>query len=347
MSTAISLSQRVQATVGNTPLVPLPMEVSPAVRMYAKLEWYNPFGSLKDRAALWMIRAAQRSGRLSRSGSTIIEPTSGNTGIALAGISRLLGYRVQAVVPEKVSGETKAILTHLGAELMETGDDLCPRVGKGTDQSIALAKAIVKGHPSQYYMPNQYENEANFLAHYEGTGPEIWRTTEGKLTHFFAGIGTGGTITGAALHFKETSPRVRVYAVEAEKNHHLQGLRNLEESAMPKVLERHAEVVDEWIRVSDHEAFEGVKELARDQNLLVGPSSGAVYAAAKRVADGLTRGKCVLVFGDDGRKFMSLYAKFKVFEPAEFRRLVVEADYLPPRDLFNQTFFEADALNRA
>jgi len=347
MSTTIQLSQGVQTSVGNTPLVPLPVDVSPAVRMYAKLEWYNPFGSLKDRAALWMIRAAERSGRLNQSGTIIIEPTSGNTGIALAGISRLLGYKVQAVIPEKVSRETKAILARLGAKLLETGDDLCPRVGKGTDQSIALAQAIVKGHPGQYYMPNQYENEANFLAHYEGTGPEIWRATGGKLTHFFAGIGTGGTITGAALHFKERNPHVRVYAVEAEKNHHLQGLRNLEESAMPKVLERHVEFVDEWIRVSDHQAFEAVKELARNQDLLVGPSSGAVYAAAKRVAEGLTGGKCVLVFGDDGRKFMSLYAKFKVFEATEFRRLVAEADYLPPRDLFNQTFFEPHALNRA
>lgn len=343
MSATIQLSKGLLRKVGNTPLVPLQVERALAVSMHAKLEWYNPFGSLKDRAAYWMIRAAERSGRLKQNGTIIIEPTSGNTGIALAGISRLLGYKVQAVIPEKVSQETKAVLAGLGAELLETEDDLCPRVGKGTDQSIALAQAIVRGHPRQYYMPNQYENEANFLAHYEGTGPEIWQATEGELTHLIAGIGTGGTITGAGLHLKERNPRVKVYAVEAEKNHHLQGLRNLEESSMPEVLERHVEAVDEWIRVSDKQAFDAVKELASVHNLLVGPSSGAVYAAAKDVAERLKRGKLVLVFGDDGRKFMSLYTGFKVLEPDEFRNLIAEAVHLPPSPLYDRTFFQRQA----
>jgi len=334
MNTTIQLSKELLTRVGNTPLVPLHAKLTPAVSMHAKLEWYNPFGSLKDRAAYWMIRAAERSGRLRQNGTIIVEPTSGNMGIALAGISGLLGYKVQAVIPEKVSQETKAILASLGAELLETEDDLCPRVGKGTDQSIALAQAIVRGHPRQYYMPNQYENEANFLAHYEGTGPEIWQATGGELTHLFAGIGTGGTITGAGLHLKERNPRVKVYAVEAEKNHHLQGLRNLEESSMPKVLERHVETVDEWIRVSDKQAFDAVKELASVHNLLVGPSSGAVYAAARDVAERLKRCKLVLVFGDDGRKFTSLYSQFKVFEVGEFRRLVTEAGHLPASPMF-------------
>lgn len=313
--------------------------------MHAKLEWYNPFGSLKDRAAYWMIRAAEKTGELKRNGTVIIEPTSGNTGISLAGISRLLGYEVQAVIPDKVSEETKTILAALGAKLLETQDDLCPRVGKGTDQSIALAQAIVKGHPTQFYMPNQYENEANFLAHYQSTGPEIWSATGGELTHLFAGIGTGGTITGVALYIKERNPRVRVYAVEAEKNHHLQGLRNLEESSMPRVLERRADLVDEWIRVSDRRAFEAVKELAKDHNLLAGPSSGAVYAAAKEVAERVRGGKFVLLFGDDGRKFMSVYSEFKVFEAGEFRRLVAEANYLPPSPIFKGSFVQSQGLN--
>jgi len=338
MNTTIQLNKTLLNRIGNTPLVPLNVKETPAVSMRAKLEWYNPFGSLKDRAAYWMIRAAEKSGRLRQTGTIIIEPTSGNTGIALAGISSLLGYRVQAVVPEKVSKETKAVLAGVGAELLETDDDLCPRFGKGTDQSIALAQAIVQGHPTRYYMPNQYENEANFLAHYEGTGPEIWRATRGKLTHLFAGIGTGGTITGAGLYLKERNPQVKAYAVEAEKNHHLQGLRNLEESSMPKVLERHAELVDEWIRVSDVRAFEAVRELGRDHNLLVGPSSAAVYSAAKEVAQRVAKGNFVLIFGDDGRKFMSLYSQFKVFETGEFRRLVSEAHHLPPSAIYIQAF---------
>jgi cysteine synthase B len=336
MNTTIQLSKELLSRIGNTPLVPLHAKRTPALSMHAKLEWYNPFGSLKDRAAYWMIRAAERSRRLKQNGTIIIEPTSGNTGIALAGISRLLGYKVQAVIPGKVSQETKSILVAQGAELLETEDDLCPRVGKGTDQSIALAQAIVRSRPAEYYMPNQYENEANFLAHYESTGPEIWRETKGELTHFFAGIGTGGTVTGAGLYLKQRNQRLKVYAVEAEKNHHLQGLRNLEESSMPKVLERHSDVVDEWIRVSDQDAFEAVKELARDHNLLVGPSSGAVYAAAKQVAEHLRKGKLVLVFGDDGRKFRRLYREFKVFEESEFRRLVSKGDNLPSSLLFDR-----------
>jgi len=330
MNAAIQLNKTLLTRIGNTPLVRLHGYNGKSVRIHAKLEWYNPFGSLKDRAAYWMIRSAERSGKLRPNGTIIIEPTSGNTGIALAGISSLLGYRVQAIVPRKVSSETKTILRAEGAELLETEDDLCPRFGKGTDQSIALAQAIVKGHPDRYYMPNQYENEANFLAHYEGTGPEIWRATRGKLTHLFAGIGTGGTVTGAGLYLKERNPRIKICAVEAERNHHLQGLRNLEESSMPKVLERHAEIVDEWIRISDQQAFDAVKELARNHNLLVGPSSGAVLAAAKEAAERLTRGTFVMLFGDDGRKFMSLYTQLRVLETDEFRSLLRHADNLPP-----------------
>ncbi len=335
MTAAIELDQALSVKVGNTPLIPLKVKWIEGVSMHAKLEWYNPFGSLKDRAAYWMIRAAERSERLKRNGVIIIEPTSGNTGIALAGISRLLGYRVQAVIPEKVSQETKTILMTLGAELLQTEGDLCPRVGRGTDQSIALAQAVVRGHPMKYYMPNQYENEANFLAHYEGTGLEIWRATRGGLTHLLAGVGTGGTITGAGGYLKDRNPRIRICAVQPQRNHHIQGLRNLEESSMPKVLERHAGLIDEWIKVSDQEAFDAAKELARDHDLLVGPSSGAVYAAAKMMTQRLRGARLVLVFGDDGRKFKSLYSEFRVFQPNEFQRLVSEADYLPASPMFS------------
>lgn len=329
MNEAVQSDRALLNRIGNTPIIPLGSPKT-TVSMNSKLEWYNPFGSLKDRAAYWMIRVAEKEGKLRSNRTIIIEPTSGNTGIALAGVARLLGYNVQAVIPEKVSDETKAILAAEGAEILETEDDLCPRVGKGTDQSIALAEAIVKGRPDLYFMPNQYENEANFLAHYEGTGPEIWNATWGRLTHFFAGIGTGGSITGAGAYLKEKNQAIRVYGIEAERNHHLQGLRNLEESSMPKLLEKRSEVVDEWIRVSDRDAFYAVKELARDHNLLVGPSSGAVYAAAKNVAETQRNGQFVMLFGYDGRKFKSIYSEFKVFEANEFNETARKAKHLPP-----------------
>ena len=167
--------------IGNTPLYELSSYSNANIKFYAKLEWFNPFGSVKDRAAYWMIKDAEKKGLLVKNKSIIIEPTSGNTGIALTGIASSMGYKVEIVIPEKVSEETKRILKNLGAVLHETSDDLCPRVGAGTDQSIALAMAIAKPRTDVYYMPNQYENDSNFLSHYESTGPEIWEQTSGKL----------------------------------------------------------------------------------------------------------------------------------------------------------------------
>ncbi|GBC74841.1 Cysteine synthase B [archaeon HR06] len=314
--------------VGNTPLLEL-KNYSNGVKIYAKLEWYNPFGSVKDRPAYWMIEDAEKKGKINKGKTILIEPTSGNTGIALAGIAKSLGYEVEIVVPERVSPETKSLAKALGAKVLEVEDDLCPKVGKGTDQSIALAQAIIKGHPNKYFMPNQYENEANFLSHYEGTGPEIWRDLKGKVTHFIAGIGTGGTITGVGKFLKERNDKIKIIAVEPEKNHNLQGLRNLEESSMPKVLERRKEVVDEWIRVSDKEAFSMVREVYYKERLLVGPSSGAVLAAALKVKEKIKEGNLVIIFADDGRKYKSVYERFKVFnEP--FEELVKRSLHLPP-----------------
>ncbi len=318
--------------IGKTPLIPLTPFSAAASKIFAKLEWYNPFGSLKDRAAYWMIREAEREGKL-REGQIIIEPTSGNTGIALVGIGRLMGYRVQSVVPEKISDETKNILRSLGAELLETEDDLCPRVGPGTDQSIALAQSIVKGHPDKYFMPNQYENDANFLAHYESTGPEIWRDTEGKVTHFVTGIGTGGTITGAAQFLKERNPRIKVYGVEPQKNHHVQGLRNLEESAMPGVLERRYDLINERITVNDEDAFQMVRSIYEKEKLLVGPSSGAALHAARQVAERDGNGYVVVVLPDDGRKYGTVFREFNTFSPEEFREIQSRALHLAQQEV--------------
>lgn len=322
-------SQNIVESVGNTPLIELSSFSTKNIKFYAKLEWYNPFGSVKDRAAYWMIKDAEKKGLLKKEKSVIIEPTSGNTGIALAGIATSLGYRVEIVIPEKVSEETKKILRDLGALLHETSDDLCPRVGAGTDQSIALAKAIAKPRPDVYYMPNQYENDANFLAHYDSTGPEIWAQTNGKVSHFFTGCGTGGTITGVATYLKEKNRRVSIIAIQAQQNHLLQGLRNFEESAMPDLFKRRQDVVDHWITATNKDSFNMARELGKRENLLVGPSSGSVMASMLERAKYLEEGVFVGLFADDGRKFKSLYVEQGIFTNTEYENLLNSARNLP------------------
>lgn len=321
-STTFSESKNLIERIGNTPIIELKSFSTKNIKMYAKLEWFNPFGSVKDRAAYWMIKDAEAKKILKKDKSIIIEPTSGNTGIALTGIAAYLGYKVEIVIPEKVSEETKIILRKLGAILHETSDDLCPRVGSGTDQSIALAYAISKPRPDVYYMPNQYENEANYLAHYQSTGPEIWEQTDGKVTHFFTGCGTGGTITGTAKYLKEKKSSLKVIAIQAQRNHLLQGLRNFEESAKPDLFLRREEVVDEWYTATNEKSFYAVKKLAEKENLLVGPSSGSVLASMIDYANSQnTEGEQVLlgIFADDGRKFKSLYLEQDVFTEEEYQ----------------------------
>src|SRR5215212_6910746 len=311
--------------IGQTPLVELESFSTENVKLFAKLEWHNPFGSVKDRAAYWMIKHAERKGILKKDKSIIIEPSSGNTGIALTGIAAALGYKVEIVIPEKVSEETKNILRGLGATLHETSDDLCPRVGTGTDQSIALAKAISKPRPDIYYMPNQYDNDANFLSHYESTGPEIWKQTNGNITHFFSGCGTGGTITGTATFLKEKNHNIKVVAIQAQKNHLLQGLRNFEESSMPDLFRRREKVVDEWMTATNNDSFNMVKQLVTKEGLLVGPSSGSVLSCMLKAAEKLDNGLLVGIFADDGRKFKSLYLEENIFDKEEYDNALISA----------------------
>lgn len=305
--------------IGNTPLHELSSYSSENIKFYAKLEWYNPFGSVKDRAAYWMIKDAEKKGFLVKDKSIIIEPTSGNTGIALAGIAASMGYKVEIVIPEKVSAETKRILRNLGATLHETSDDLCPRVGAGTDQSIALATAIAKPRSDIYYMPNQYENESNFLAHYESTGPEIWEQSNGQVTHFFTGCGTGGTITGTGTFLKEKNENLKVIAIQAQQNHLLQGLRNFEESSMPNLFKRREGIVDDWMTATNQDSFNAVKELLEKEGLFVGPSSGSVMSCMLKYSKKIDKGVIVGIFADDGRKFKSLYKE---------QNVVAENDYV-------------------
>ena len=311
-----------EVKVGNTPLVQIKNSGVGNVDLFAKLEYKNPFGSVKDRAAYWMIKKAEKEGSIRKNDTILVEPTSGNTGIALAGLAKFMGYQVEVTVPEKVSEETKDTLRALGAEVFETQDDLCPRVGPGTDQSIALATSIVKGGKGKYFMLNQYENDANALAHYCSTGPEIWRDTKGKITHFFTGVGTGGTIVGTGLYLKQRNPKVKVIAVTPkDEKHRLQGLRNFHVSSRPKVLQdgidkAQAEginLIEEWIEVSDEDAFSTVMKLRFNEDLLVGPSSGAVMFAADQFLSKQNKGLGVMIFADDGSKYKSVYSQMKVF----------------------------------
>jgi len=317
--------------IGNTPLYELTSYSTENIKFYAKLEWYNPFGSVKDRAAYWMIKDAEKKGLLVKNKSIIIEPTSGNTGIALTGIASSMGYKVEIVIPEKVSEETKRILRNLGATLHETSDDLCPRVGAGTDQSIALATAIAKPRSDVYYMPNQYENDSNFLAHYESTGPEIWEQTNGKVTHFFTGCGTGGTITGTGTFLKEKKDNLQVVAIQAQQNHLLQGLRNFEESSMPDLFKRREKVVDRWMTATNQDSFNTVKDLLNKEGLFVGPSSGSVMSSMLKFSKEIDKGVIVGIFADDGRKFKSLYKEQKV---------LAESDYLSALDKLPELYFK-------
>lgn len=320
--------------VGNTPLAGLASLSNGGTTYHAKLEGHNPFGSVKDRAALWMIIDGEKRGLLTKHKSIIIEPTSGNTGIALTGIARELGYKVEIVIPEKASNETKQIISDLGAKLFETSDDLCPKVGSGTDQSIALATSIASSRPETYYSPNQYSNDANFMGHYKGTGPEIWRQTNGMVTHLFTGVGTGGTITGIGTYLKERNPRVRIIGCQPQQDHLIQGWRNFEESAKPDLFLRRESVVDDWVDVSNEEAFLQVRKIYDSDRMLVSPSSAAVYACMAKYD--VPDGSCVVgIFADDGRKFKSVYTENGVMKPDEFDQCLAAAEHVSVPEYVN------------
>ena len=313
--------------VGNTPLVKLDSLSTGNSAFFAKLEGHNPFGSVKDRAAFWMIKDGEERGILTKGKSIIIEPTSGNTGIALTGIANLLGYKVEIVIPEKASNETKDIIRNLGAKIFETSDDLCPKVGAGTDQSIALATSIATSRPDTYYSPNQYANEANFKGHYVGTGPEIWKQTDGKITHFFTGVGTGGTITGIGTYLKEKNPEIKIIGCQPQQNHLIQGWRNFEESAKPDLFLKRESVVDDWVSANNEEAFSVVSEVFEKDKLLISPSSAAVYACMKKYS--VDPNSCVVgIFADDGRKFKSVYANQNVMSEDEFEKSLKSARHM-------------------
>jgi S-sulfo-L-cysteine synthase (O-acetyl-L-serine-dependent) len=284
-------------SIGNTPLVELKnLNSNHKVRLMAKLEGSNPGGSVKDRPALYMVKKAIESGKLVP-GKTILEPTSGNTGIALAMIGAALGYKVKLAMPECVSVERRRTIEAFGAEI-----DLTP--GKrSTDGAIIRAHQILKESPDQYFMPNQFDNENNVVAHYETTGPEIFKQTKGEVDAFVAGMGTTGTLMGVSKYFKEHKPAVKIIGVEPTENHSIQGLKNLHESIVPRIFKSSA--LDDEITITDDEAFETTRLLATKEGLFVGMSSGAAVAGALKFAKGMKSGTVVVLLPDRGDRYLS------------------------------------------
>lgn len=287
----------VLAAIGNTPLIELAnLNGVPGVKIYGKLEGSNPGGSIKDRPAYYMIKKAEESGELSKD-KVILEPSSGNTGIALAMIGAAKGYRVKLVIPSCVSTERSRILEAYGAEVVLTPAD------EGTDGAIRKAHQIMNEEPGKYYMPNQFENENNTLSHYETTGPEIFCQTEGKVDVLVAGIGTTGTLMGTGMYLKEKKPGIRIVGVEPFKGHAIQGLKNLEESMVPRIYR--PDLLDEKINIGDDEAFEMARLLATREGVFVGMSSGAAVAGALRVARRMKSGNIVAILPDRGDRYLS------------------------------------------
>lgn len=283
--------------IGNTPLVELTrLAAGLPVRIFAKLEGNNPGGSVKDRPAWYMVKKAEESGLLSP-GKTILEPTSGNTGIALAMIGAARGYRVKLVMPACVSMERRAVLEAYGAEVVLS------KACQTTDGAIRLAHQIFADDPDRYYMPNQYANPNNPLAHYETTGPEIFRQTAGEIAVFVAGMGTSGTLMGTGRFLREAKPGVRIVGIEPRLGHKVQGLKNMREAIVPEIY--HEKELDEKLTVEDEDAFETARRLALEEGIFVGMSSGAAMAGALKVAQGMASGVIVVLLPDRGDRYLS------------------------------------------
>jgi cysteine synthase B len=288
--------------IGNTPLLRLERigKDFPNVDFCAKAEWFNPGGSVKDRPALSMIQAGLKSGALT-AGKTIIDATSGNTGIAYAMIGAALGYPVKLCLPDSASHERKRILAAFGAELVMTPGD------EATDGAIRKVHEIVAADPQKYFYPDQYSNPANWQAHYHGTANEIWNQTEGRITHFVAGLGTSGTFVGTTRRLRELNPKIRCVSLQPDGPFHgLEGWKHMETALVPSIYD--ATLADENLEVSTEESYRVVKRLAREEGLLVSPSAAAALSGCFKVAKSISRDQhavIVTVFADSASKYLS------------------------------------------
>ena len=291
-----------------TPMVRLSRRINPheEYEVLLKLEGMNPFGSIKDRTALYMLRGLQLD-----SGQALVEPSAGNTGIALAAMANAQGTPIEIAVPSGTPEEKKAMLRFLGAELIEVEDELCPLFPSEGARGVVKSMVESEAYNGKYVSPNQYESELNVEAHYRTTGPEIWKQTNGEVDTFFAGIGTGGTISGVGRFLKEQNPNIRIIGVEpATRHHNLSGLKRitgLPDEHFPTILDR--DLLDDLISVTDEEAYKAGIEVARKDGVMVGPTTGAVLHAALHSHLPKT-GKAVLISADNSAKYISTYAKY-------------------------------------
>lgn len=277
---------------------------NPDVNIYAKLEGFNPSGSIKDRIAVKMINEAEKEGRL-RPGQTIIEPTSGNTGIGLAIIGIVKGYPVEIVMSEAVSMERRKIIRSLGGKVILTPAE------EGTDGAIRLARKMVKENPDKYFMPDQFANAANYLAHYETTALEIWQQTGGQIDYLVCALGTSGTIMGLSRFLKLMKPSIRIVCAQPVKGHYIQGLKNMEEAIVPDIYD--PSQIDIQELVDSEEAIEMARRLIKEEGIFAGMSSGAAMLAAYRTASKISSGNIVVLFPDRAEKYISTV----MFEPYE------------------------------
>ena len=299
-------------------LIPSPENPTPMLRLgerfnphadyevLLKLEGMNPFGSIKDRTALYMLQGLHL-----KEGQSLVEPSAGNTGIALAALANARNTPIEIALPEGAPEEKKALLRFLGAELIEVEDELCPIFPSEGARGVVKSMVESEAYDGKYVSPNQYENELNVAAHYHSTGPEIWRQTGGNIDYFFASIGTGGTITGVGRYLKEMNPAIKIIGVEpASRQHHLSGLKRitgLPDEYFPTILDR--DLLDDLISVSDDDAFRAGIKVARTDGAMVGPTTGAVLHAAIEMG-AANKGRAVLISADSATKYISAYAKY-------------------------------------
>ena len=284
-------------TIGNTPMVRInKLNKKKNVQLLAKLEGFNPTGSVKDRIALKMIEQAEAEGRL-KPGSIIIEATSGNTGIGLAMIGVVKGYRVTIVMSAAVSIERQKMIKAFGGEIVLTDPS------QGTDGAIRKVAEMVNENPGKYFNPNQYSNESNKLAHYKTTAEEIWNQTNGKVTHFVAAVGTSGTLMGVGMNLKEKNPNIKIIEAQPTKGHYIQGLKSMEEAIVPAIY--NPAKIDKSILIESEEAFETSRQIVSNEGIFVGMSAGAAMLAALKLIETIDEGVVVVLLPDRGEKYLS------------------------------------------
>ena len=291
-------------TIGNTPMVRInKLCPNPRVNILAKLEGFNPTGSIKDRIALRMVESAERDGRL-RKGHTIIEPTSGNTGIGLAIAGIVKGYPVEIVMSSAVSVERRKILRSYGAKVILTPAE------EGTDGAIRLARRMVAENPDKYFMPDQFANAANYQAHYEKTAIEIWQQTNGQIDYLVCAVGTSGTLMGLSRFLRTMKPDIKVVCAHPIKGHYIQGLKNMDEAIVPEIY--NPSLIDVQEMIESEEAIEMARQIIANEGIFAGMSSGAAMIAALRTAEKMEEGNIVVVFPDRAEKYLStqMFARF-------------------------------------